>query len=86
VPSSPLIEPFSPDDSSPEQLIRCSHCLRRPPDYYSPSAFTATALFESASYYDVIFNLEWQHAMAEEIAALERIGMWSLVTCPPRVR
>jgi hypothetical protein len=24
--------------------------------------------------------------MAEEIAALERTGMWDLVPCPPRVR
>jgi hypothetical protein len=44
VPSSPSIEPSSPVDSSPEQLIRRSHRLRRPPDYYSPSAI-ATALF-----------------------------------------
>jgi hypothetical protein len=33
VSSSPPVEP-----SSPEQLVRCSHRLRRPPDYYSPSA------------------------------------------------
>jgi hypothetical protein len=38
VPSSP-VEPFSP-----EQLVRRSHRLRRPPDCYSSSTFTATAL------------------------------------------
>jgi hypothetical protein len=43
VPSSP-VEPSSPTDSSPKQLVRRSHCLRRPPDCYSPSAFTVTAL------------------------------------------
>jgi hypothetical protein len=32
VSSSPPIEPSSPTDSSLEQLIRCSHHLRRPPD------------------------------------------------------
>jgi hypothetical protein len=45
VPSSP-VEPSSLADSSLEQLIRRSHRLRWSPDYYSPSAFTATALSE----------------------------------------
>jgi hypothetical protein len=48
-------------------------------------AFTATALFEPASYRDAILHPEWQHAMAEEIAALERADTWDLVPCPPRV-
>jgi hypothetical protein len=39
VPSSPPVEP-----SSLEQLIRCSHCLRRSLDCYSPSAFIVTSL------------------------------------------
>jgi hypothetical protein len=83
---SPPVEPSSRTDSSPEQLVRCSLRLHRPPDYYSPLAFTSTALSEPTSYHDAIFHLEWQHAMAEEIAALERIGTWDLVPCPPRVR
>jgi hypothetical protein len=69
VPSSPPVEP-----SSPEQLVRRSHRLCRPSDCYSPSAFTATALSEPASYRDDILHPKWQHAMAEEIAALERTG------------
>jgi hypothetical protein len=45
VPSSPSVEPSSPVDSSPEQLIRRSHHLcRPPPNYYSPSTFTVTTL------------------------------------------
>jgi hypothetical protein len=81
VPSSSFIEDVSSSlpvelsslaDSSPEQLVRRSHRLRRPPDYYSPKAFTATALSEPASYRDVILHPEWQHAMAKEIAALVR--------------
>jgi hypothetical protein len=44
VSSSPPVEPSSPTNSSPEQLVRRSHRLRRPPDCYSPSAFTVTAL------------------------------------------
>jgi hypothetical protein len=58
VSSSPPIE-SSPVDFSPEQLIRHSHCLRWPPDYYSPSAFTATAISEPASYRDATLHLEW---------------------------
>jgi hypothetical protein len=80
VPSSPPIEP-----SSSEQLVRRSHRLCTPPDYYSHSTFTTTALSEPASYHDDILHLEWQHAMAEEIAALEQTGMWDLVPCPSRV-
>jgi hypothetical protein len=82
----PPIEPSSLTDSSPEQLVRRSHRLHRPPDCYSPSAFTATALSELASYRDAILHPEWQHEMAEEIAALERTGTWDLVPCLPRVR
>jgi hypothetical protein len=86
VSSSPLVEPSSPIDSSPEQLIRRSHRLRRPLDYYSPLAFTAITLSEPASYRDAILYPEWQHAMAEEITALERTDTWDLVPCPSRVR
>jgi hypothetical protein len=57
--SSPSpIEPSSPIDFSPEQLVRRSHRLRTPPDYYSPSAFTVTALSEPASYHDAILHPE----------------------------
>jgi hypothetical protein len=86
VSSSPSVEPSSLTDSSLEQLVRHSHRLHRPPDCYSPSAFTVTALSEPASYRDAILHPEWQHAMAEEIAALEWTDTWDLVPCPPRVR
>jgi hypothetical protein len=59
VSSSPSVEPSSPTDSSPEQLVRRSHHLHRPPDCYSPSAFTVTALSEPASYHEVILHPEW---------------------------
>jgi hypothetical protein len=81
VSSSPPVEPSSMTDSSPEQLVRCSHRLRRPPDCYSPSAFTDIALSEPASYRDAILLPKWQHAMAEEIVALEQTGTWDLVPC-----
>jgi hypothetical protein len=84
VPSSPPVEPSSPIDFSLERLVRRGHRFRRPPDCYSTSAFTVTALSEPASYRDAI-HPEWQHAMAEEIAALKRTGTWDLVPCPTRV-
>jgi hypothetical protein len=59
VPSSPPVESSSPIDSSPEQLVRRGHRLRRPPDCYSPSAFTVIALFEPATYRDAILHPEW---------------------------
>jgi hypothetical protein len=86
VPSSPPAASSSPIGSSPEQLLGRGQRIRWPPNYYSPSAFTATALSEPASYRDAILHPEWQHTMAEEIAALERTVTWDLVPCPPRVR
>jgi hypothetical protein len=74
VPSSPPVASSSPIGSSPEQLLERGQHIRRPLNCYSPSAFTATALSEPASYRDAILHLEWQHTMAEEIAALEQTG------------
>jgi hypothetical protein len=68
-----------------EQLLGRGQRIRRLPNCYSTSAFTATTLSELASYHDVILHSEWQHVMAEEIAALEQTGTWDLVPCPPRV-
>jgi hypothetical protein len=72
VPSSPPVASPSPIGSSLEQLLGRGHHICRPPNCYSPSAFTATALSEPASYRDAILHSEWQHVMAEEIAALEQ--------------
>jgi hypothetical protein len=44
VPSSPPVASSSPIGSSPEQLLGRGQRIRQPPNYYSPSAFTATAL------------------------------------------
>jgi hypothetical protein len=86
VPSSPPVASTSSIGSSMEQLLRRGQRIRRSPNCYSPLTFTATALSESASYHDVILHPEWQHVMAEEIAALEQTGTWDLVPCPRRVR
>jgi hypothetical protein len=83
VSSSPPVAFSSPIGSSLEQHLERGQHIRRPPNCHSPSAFTATALSEPAFYHDVILHLEWQHAMAEEIATLEQTGMWDLVPCPP---
>jgi hypothetical protein len=82
VSSSPSVEPSSLTDSSLEQLVRRSHRLHWPPDCYSPSAFTVTALSEPASYRDAILHPEWQHAMAEENAALKWTHVGSCALSP----
>jgi hypothetical protein len=75
VSSSPPVASSSSIGSSPEQLFGRGQHIRRSPNCYSRSAFIATALSEPTSYRDVILHPEWQHAMAEEIATLERTGM-----------
>jgi hypothetical protein len=59
VSSCPPVASSSPIGSSPEQLLRRGQRIRWPPNCYSPSAFTATALSEPASYRDAILHLEW---------------------------
>jgi hypothetical protein len=86
VPSSPPVASSSSIGSSHEQLLGRGQCIRQPPNCYSPSALTANALSEPASYHDDILHPEWQHAMAEVIASLVRTGTWNLVSYPPRVR
>jgi hypothetical protein len=54
VSSPPPIESSALTDSSLEQLVWRSHHLHRPPDCYSPSAFTATTLSEPAPYHNAI--------------------------------
>jgi hypothetical protein len=79
---SPPVVSSSPIGSPPEQLLGRGQRIRRPPNCYSPLAFTTTALSEPASYRDAILYPEWQHVMAEEIAALERTGTWDLYHVP----
>jgi hypothetical protein len=85
VTSSPPVASFSPIGSSAEQLLGRGQRICQPPNCYSPSTFTATALSETTSYHDAILHPNRQHAMGEEIAALERTGTWDLVPRPPRV-
>jgi hypothetical protein len=59
VPSSPPVASSSSIGSSPEQLLRRGQLIHRSPNGYSPSAFTATALSEPASYHDAILHPEW---------------------------
>jgi hypothetical protein len=59
VPSSPPVASSSPIGSSPEQLLGHGQRIHRPPNCYSPLAFTATSLSEPASYHDAILHPEW---------------------------
>ncbi|WVZ52011.1 hypothetical protein U9M48_003107 [Paspalum notatum var. saurae] len=87
-PSSGPSEPFSneplPAASSLERLIRRGYRSCQPIDRYGFGH--VTILSEPFSYRDAILHLEWQLAMAEEIAALERTGTWDLVPTPSHVR
>ncbi|KAK1648516.1 hypothetical protein QYE76_066321 [Lolium multiflorum] len=47
---------------------------------YSPSQYGLSVVSEPTSYRDAERHPEWQLAMAEEIAALERTGTWDLVS------
>jgi len=67
---------------SPRYALRDRQSIR-PPDRLG---FAGTVLSEPTSYRDAIHHQEWQHAMAEEIAALERTGTWDLVPIPAHVR
>jgi hypothetical protein len=59
VSSSPPVASSSLIGSSPEQFLGRGQHIRQPPNCYSPSAFTATVLFEPTSYRDAILHLEW---------------------------
>ena len=69
-------------ETAPRYVLRDRQSLR-PPDRLG---FAGTVLSEPTSYRDAIQHQEWQHAMAEEIAALERTGTWDLVPIPTHVR
>ena len=69
-------------ETAPRYVLRDRQSLR-PPDRLG---FAGTVLSEPTSYRDAIQHQEWQHAMAEEIAALERTGTWDLVPIPAHVR
>ena len=74
-----------PSPCTPVHNLRSRTSLRSP-DRYSDSQYGLSAVAEPTSYRDAMAQPEWQLAMAEEIAALERTGTWDLVSPPPGVR
>ncbi|WVZ61780.1 hypothetical protein U9M48_011597 [Paspalum notatum var. saurae] len=89
--SEPSSDEPLPAASSPEQLLGRGHRSRQPVDRYgfgrvTWQGFAGTVLSEPLSYRDAILHPEWQLAMAEEIAALERTGTWDLVPTPSHIR
>ncbi|CAM8901660.1 unnamed protein product [Rhodiola kirilowii] len=79
-PSSPIIP--SPPMHPSRYALRDRQSIRPPTRY----AATTTTLAEPTSYRDAILHQEWQHAMAEELAAFERTGTWEVVPLPSHVR
>ncbi|WVZ63397.1 hypothetical protein U9M48_013032 [Paspalum notatum var. saurae] len=72
-------------------LLGLGHRTRQHVDRYgfgpvTWQGFADIVLSEPLSYRDAIFHPEWQLAMAEKIAALERTGTWDLVLTPSHVR
>uniref|UniRef100_A0ACD5WIJ6 Uncharacterized protein n=1 Tax=Avena sativa TaxID=4498 RepID=A0ACD5WIJ6_AVESA len=93
-PRSPESSSTIPSSSSSSPASSSSNDLpstrpvrqRRAPNRYSPSQYGLSVASEPTSYRDAEHHPEWQLAMAEEIAALERTGTWDLVSPPPGVR
>ena len=80
-PPSPESSPSllgSPSDLSSRYALRDRGALR-PPERYG---FTVASLVEPTTYREAAVDPDWQHAMSEEIAALERTGTWDLVPLP----
>ena len=93
---SPPVE-ASPDVSPPVETSSVADISSQPSSRYDlrdrgslkPTnryGFAGTVLSEPTTYHDAICHPEWQHAMAEEIAALERTGTWDLVPLPSHAR
>ncbi|CAM8988652.1 unnamed protein product [Rhodiola kirilowii] len=85
-PSSPTSSPSSDEPSSP--VLAPRYALRNRQTIRPPSRYTtaATPLAAPSSYREAMVHEEWQHAMAEEIAAFERTDTWDLVPLPAGVR
>src|SRR3989337_485351 len=90
----PRVEDDSPDTPStfdvPPSTPSPVHNLRarpRPPlDRYSPAQYGFSVVAEPTSYQAALTHPEWQPAMAQELAALERSGTWDLVSLPSGIR
>ena len=80
---APSTSGVSSSSIQPTYGLRARPCP--PPDRYSLDRYGLSAVVEPTSYRDVVAYPEWQLAMAEEIASLERTGNWDLVSLPPRV-
>jgi hypothetical protein len=81
-PPSPEFSPSllgSPSELSPRYALR-DHGALYPPEHYG---FTVASLVEPTTYREAAAHLDWQHAMSEEIATLEHIGTWNLISLPP---
>ncbi|KAK1653869.1 hypothetical protein QYE76_071674 [Lolium multiflorum] len=83
-PDMPSTYGVMPSPSEPTHHLRARP--RPPPNRYSPTHYSLSAVLEPTSYRDALAHPEWQLAMAEEIGVLERTGTWDVVTPPSSVR
>ena len=70
--------------SRPTYSLRSRPCTTL--DFHNPASYSVTAIPEPTTYREAVVHPEWQLAMAEEIAALERTGTWEIVPLPPSIR
>jgi hypothetical protein len=85
-PPPPLPSESSPSLLGPTPEMPSWYDLRdrsalRPPEHFG---FTVATLVEPTTYREAAAHLDWQHAMAEELATLECTGTWDLVPLPPQ--
>ena len=82
--SRPVDASMDASSSSSQPTYGLRSRPRPPVDRFGfPTA--GAAVLEPTSYRQAVVHPEWQFAMAEEIAALERIGTWDRVSLPPGV-
>ena len=85
--SSDAPSPSGAPPPPPSYTLRPRPCP--PPkvlDPDDPATYSVLAIPEPTTYREAVVHPEWQLAMAEEIAALERTGTWEIVPLPPQIR
>jgi hypothetical protein len=78
-----LVDSNAPDESQvgPSYNLRYRANLQPPDKLGFPRA--SAILDEPSTYHEASIIPEWQAAMSEELAALERTGTWDIVPLPP---
>lgn len=86
---SPLPTP-APSSNPTPTLLRRSTRVSHPPLRYSSYHTSFSAALSSvsvpSSYSQAVRHACWQHAMQEELRALQDNHTWDIVPCPPAIK